>query len=98
LDVNSNFQPNYQKKYNISLVPKYKLLNKILWKTGVKRFLSKIKNGKTKLFFKDMMFYKKKNMIITYEERKFLKNYFRDDITKLSRLINYNLSRWLDKN
>jgi len=86
LDVYPFFEIVFHKRYNISLIPKYKLLNRLLWKIGAQNFFARINNE---------LFNKKRNVSLSNKERDFLRLYYKKDIMKLSDLINRDLSEWL---
>ena len=96
LGVDQNFIPK-TKVHNISGLPKIKIINKLI--ENPPRALSLL----YKLFPEDLKIslgnaIHKRNLkkpIMKEETRKYLINYYKDDIVKLQKLINRDLSAWL---
>lgn len=98
LEVDSNFIPgNLKEKFNVSGIPKNKLLhnflhNKNTLKSIVKLFipLSYRRKIRKSLELKNI-----KKVPMKFEDRNYLKEFYRDDIRKLEKLIDRDLSHWL---
>lgn len=86
---------NVNKKYNVSRLPKYPKLNKILKRTYINNLVSKILPVTFKTYIKRFL-YKKNIRPLSLEEKKFLIKYFYRDIKMLENLIQRDLSIWYD--
>lgn len=105
LNVNSSVVINDTDMFNISGKPKSKFLQKLLVKDGIlKSYVKKIlkpffsKGIKVKLYnLQDRLINKNiKKEPMNKDTREKLKETFKDDIEKLSQLINRDLSHWLN--
>ena len=103
LGVDSEYQPKIDVKYNISGIPKIKLLNKMLYgsnifkkmsKPIVDRFINEEKRKEMILKIKAKNLKTKPKMPL--ETHKYLKELYYQDILKLEKLVNRDLSRWLE--
>ncbi|WKZ15035.1 MAG: sulfotransferase [Candidatus Jettenia caeni] len=108
LEIDTSFIPDVEVKFNISGIPKNKVVNKLLatpekakllinfMKLTIKPFVSKEIIFKISKLVEDL---KMKNMLekpqIKQETYENLKNLYREDILKLQELINKDLSHWL---
>lgn len=96
LDVDSNFLPDISKKYNIGAVPKYLKFNKMVREIylEIRSFVpQRILNILREIYAN--VFWERNYKTISNEERKILLEFFRDDIEKLSNLIEKDLTIWL---
>ena len=93
LGVNKSSQISYSKSYNktgIAIRPKTRLLRKVL--TTQKRvnfFLKCYKNNLVPYFLVE-----KKDQLIQEREKKRLKRFYKDDLQKLEKLIQKDLTHW----
>lgn len=95
LDVDPEFAIDMEQKYNEAGVPRFGKLNYILTQTGLYTLSKKIVPSGLKQKVKDI-FYSKKNIPkITPSEKKWLLDYYRNDILQLQQLIGRDLSAWL---
>ncbi len=101
LETDSSFKLDMSVKFNVSGVPKNKLLNNILVKPNIfktvtkflsKSFLANERMGKIKEFLRSQNLEKPE---IKSETRKYLYSIYREDILKLQNMINRDLSHWL---
>jgi hypothetical protein len=96
LDVDSNFLPDISKKYNSGAVPKYLKFNKMVREiySEIRSFIpQRILNILREIYAN--VFWERNYKTISNEERKILLEFFRDDIEKLSNLIEKDLTIWL---
>ncbi len=92
----SNFLVDYSKIMNKSYIPRFSSFNKILknFKKKIQTFMTiktppQLKN----IYYK--IFMEKNRPIISYYERKYLLDFFKNDIKKTANLIKKDLSHWL---
>ncbi|MFI5171741.1 MAG: sulfotransferase domain-containing protein [Chitinophagales bacterium] len=96
IGVDSSFVPDISKKYNEVFTPRYKNVTWFLNKTGIRPLMKKlsprfIKNLFVKLFYKQ----KGEKNEIPQQAKEFLIGQFKEDVKKLSQLLNKDLSYWL---
>ncbi|NNV08014.1 sulfotransferase [Geobacillus sp. C56-T2] len=98
LDVDTNFKPKIEEKYNVSGIPKNKLIHNLIHKENIIKDLFK------KIVVNQEIRRKLKNQIMNrnltkpeldYSIRQKLIEEFREDILQLQDLINRDLSAWL---
>jgi len=97
LNVDKNYLPSLGQRYNVSAVPKYPKFNQIVKKVYIrlKNFIPKKIQISLKKKYREISFKKKKGLL-SRKEKQFLLEYFKDDIEKLSKLIDKDLSIWLN--
>jgi len=98
LGVDSSFVPNMTEKFNVSMVPKYKLIDAIL--RDKNPVISNIKKIVPDNFFKKThktlnKWNSTRPRSVSPELRKDLLKYYKQDILQLQDLINRDLSGWL---
>jgi len=84
-------------KHNAAFVPRNPLLNQIMVKSGVKNLVSNIVGDKTKDKMKSVFFDKDNIGEINEEDKNYLREIYREDILKTSKLIDKNLDFWLEE-
>lgn len=96
LNVDKNYLPNLGQKYNVSAIPKYPKFNQIVKKVYIqlKSLIPKKISNNLKKKYKNVFFEKKKKPL-SRKEKQILLEYFKDNIEKLSKIINKDLSIWL---
>ncbi|MCF8308550.1 MAG: sulfotransferase domain-containing protein [Bacteroidales bacterium] len=87
--------PNAYEIYNKARIPRFKLFNKFITESGIKKLLKKQLPGRVQEKLKDRLFSEGEELDVTKEDIVFLKTIYREDIEKTSRLINRDLSAWL---
>ena len=94
-----NFQVDTKKKYNVGVSQwNQSLLKRFLFlKIYLKIFLKNILIKEQRFYFGKLInsLFKTKNQHIRKETKDYLIDYFRNDINKLAKLINKDLSLWL---
>jgi hypothetical protein len=98
LDIDESFNFNTENSYNKTYKPKYKFITKLLYSNNKIKYIFK-KIIPKKQSFKILMFIQRINIINKYVINKKQKNelvrYYKEDIKKLSNLLNIDLSNWL---
>ena len=87
--------PNAYERYNQASVPRFKLFNKLITESGIKKLLKRQLPEKVQEKLKDQLFSQGEKVDVTKEDIEFLKTIYRDDIEKTSGLIKRDLSAWL---
>jgi hypothetical protein len=98
LDVNPNFQPNISRQFNVSGLPKNKLIHKVIAEQNfLKSTIKSILPSRFRFNLKEL--YYERNLskpTISEETRLELIEIFREDILKTQDLIGRDLSAWLN--
>lgn len=89
------FTFNTQEKYNEAGMPRFSKLNYFINQFGVVSFVKKLVPREWRQSFKKAMYTEESIPKMTKEERKFLIDYYREDILKLEKLLQKDLSGWL---
>lgn len=82
-------------KHNAASIPKYKKINHFFVKTGIKNASGKILGEVRKEKIKKLVFDDKKIPKINEEDKAFLLELYKEDILKTQKIINKDLSAWL---
>ena len=94
-----NLQVDTKKKYNVGASQwNHRLLKGFfVSENSLKNFFRKYANERIKIFLWKVinLFFKTKNQYLRKETKDYLIDYFREDINKLAKLINKDLSLWL---
>jgi len=93
LAINPQYYTILDKK-NAAETPKFPITNKLLTDIGIKKVILDAINNKTKEKLKSYLFSKKKNQL-SQTDKTFLLSFFKEDIQKTSKLIDIDLSHWL---
>lgn len=83
-------------KHNAAFVPKNPKINRLITKSGVKNFVSDIVSDNIKDKMKSMIYSKDDIPELSDADKEYLKEIYKEDILKTSKLINMDLSHWLD--
>jgi hypothetical protein len=94
--VNAQTDIDFSKKYNVSFMPKNKIIRKLITMKRTKDLLKSVLPKSVMSKFKKTFYSDKDLPKIKPEERKFLQDIFRDDVMKLSQLIKRDLSYWVN--
>lgn len=96
LGVDPNVDIDYSQKFNPSFIPKNKLIGKLNTQKKIKDWLKGVLPKSVKSKFKKTFYTDKDLPRITPAERKFLADIFRNDVMKLGKVLNRDLSKWVD--
>ena len=96
LGVDPNVDIDYSQKFNPSFIPKNKLIGKLNTQKKIKDWLKGVLPKSVKSKFKKTFYTDKDLPKITPAERKFLADIFRNDVMKLGKVLNRDLSKWVD--
>ncbi len=98
LGVDPEFKPNnLNVSYNVSGIIKSKMIDNILKRKSIFKSIFKplIPHHLQGNFFHKVVGLNLKKLTMLPEDRKYLIDFYKDDIEKLSKLINRNLEHWL---
>lgn len=96
LGVEADVDIDFSQKFNPSFIPKNKLIGKLNTQKKVKDWLKGVLPKSVKSKFKKTFYTDKDLPRITAEEKRFLAGIFRDDVMKLGKLLNRDLSKWVE--
>ncbi len=96
LGVDPDVDIDYTQKFNPSFIPKNKLIGKLNTQKKIKDWLKGVLPKSVKSKFKKTFYTDKDLPRITPAERKFLAEVFREDVMKLGKLLNRDLTKWVD--
>ncbi|MEZ5007881.1 MAG: sulfotransferase [Chitinophagales bacterium] len=97
LGVNEDFQVDTSEKLNTAGVPKFAKLNYYINQLGAVSWAKRNFPRSWREPFKRMMYSSKEEVIpeMSPTEKQYLINYYKEDILKLSKLVDKDLSHWL---
>jgi hypothetical protein len=95
LDVSTEAPIDFSQKFNPSFIPKNKIIGKLNTQKRVKDWLKGVLPKSVKSKFKKTFYTDKDLPKIKPEERKFLAEIFKDDVSRLGHLLNKDLSGWV---
>lgn len=96
LGVDPQFSPDISHKHLQTSLPRFKWISFMLKKCGVWSPLKSMVPGDFVPFVKKCVFRNKQRVEVDPVDRVQLSNYYREDIIRLSRLINRDLHAWLE--
>jgi len=98
LQVDENFLPDTSEKLNVAGVARFRKLNHWINQVGLISWAKRRLPRSWRSPFKRWMYSTNQSDIrdMTAEEREFLVNYYREDVQKLSKLLDRDLSHWLE--
>jgi hypothetical protein len=94
LEVDDSVYINTERKYNIVSVPRFQRINNFFTKSGIRNFFSNLLSDKMKQNIRRFWFGNKSIVKLNNQARELLLPYFEDDIKKLERIIDRDLSGW----
>ena len=95
LGVNNDFQPDVKKRYNTYAMPKNSIIRFIYSFVSFRKFLTNIVPKSIVKRIRNLLFKSDKKPTPSNDIRNFLASYFKDDVEKLSVLLNKNFSKWI---
>jgi hypothetical protein len=98
LEISPDFRPNLKQEFNSGVLPRNSIVSKIITNNYLRiRIRQAITNKSIKNIVKKILFKKPTEEKIAEETNNNLLEYFSNDIHKLSKLIQMDLSKWLKK-
>lgn len=96
LEIDTHFYPEQDLKVNEAGLPRFKYFNYFIAQTGfLRKWARNILGESAKKIVSKMMYSKDNVPKISNEEKVYLQQYYREDIEKLSVLLDKNLENWL---
>jgi hypothetical protein len=95
LGVDPGFSPNVRRRHNEGLLPKAPVLHRISQMTGLSDLASRFTPKSARPFLRRILFHTGPNPRISVEDRALLVEHFREDVERLSNLVERDLSHWL---
>lgn len=95
LGVDPNFSPDLSKHYNQAQVPRFLAIGRFLKQRGIWQRMAKLSPSGVRPFLKKLAIRSRGSMVMSPSDGAFLRNYYREDIQKLARLLNRDFSDWL---
>ncbi len=96
LGVDSAFEPDVRHRHNQPQVPKLVTATYLLKKWGAWRYLRKLGPQRLSPRLRSVVLRSRASLRIEPAERALLADYYRNEVTQLSSLLNRDLSTWLD--
>lgn len=98
LEVDPAFQVNTKERANVSAEPRLIHLNHLLYKTRLHQFLSEITPDLIKPYLMGLYFSDNNNKLrMSNEFKKYAMGFYREDLKRLSELIELDISDWMVK-
>jgi hypothetical protein len=95
LGIDPDFKPDLACRRNAALLPKAPLLHRIGHMTGVANLANKITPDRVRPYLRRLLYQTGPEPRLSVEDRALLVEYFREDIEKLSKLVEKDLGEWL---
>ena len=97
LGVDKNFKVDASAQLNTASIPRFKRLNYYVNQVGIISWAKRKLPQSWRQPFKNMMYAASENEIprMSEAQRDYLVNYYKEDILKLSKLVNKDLNHWL---
>ncbi len=95
LQINPDFEIDMSRRYNEAGMPRFGKMNYWLTQIGVYGLVKRIFSSGLKEKLKSLIYTKENIPTITPAEKKYLRDYYREDVQQLASLINRDLSGWL---
>jgi len=95
LEVDPNFHPDVARRHNEQLLPKAPLLHRVSQMTGLSDLANRHTPKSARPFLRRFLFHTGPHPRVSPEDRALLVEHFREDIERLSSLVETDLSHWL---
>jgi hypothetical protein len=95
LGVDPGFRPDVSRRYNESMRPRLPLLHRAVHSTGLWKAASRFVPHSGKSALRGLFFSHDRGPDVSAEDREILRDYFSDDVARLERLLEADLSHWL---
>jgi hypothetical protein len=95
LGVDSGFKPDLSKRHNEPRVPRFIYLNRFFNKRSALNGFATLCPSALKPLLRKLWVQPRDRIAVSPSDREFLLSYYRDDIGKLARLLNRDLTAWL---
>ncbi len=95
LGVDADFRPDTSRRHHAMEIPKAIGLSQRLRRNGIWRAMRDCTPAAARPFVKKMVYRSRGSMKMSVEDRRFLVQYYRDDVKRLEHVIERDLSAWL---
>jgi hypothetical protein len=95
LNIDSRFTPDMSEKQLEPKIPRAFVVTHFLKRCGVWQHFKKLSPPMFQSRLRTIVFKKRRSLVMDARDRDYLLAYYRDDIRKLSNLLDRDLSRWL---
>jgi hypothetical protein len=95
LDVDSTFRPDTSRKSRERKSPRFALANYAVKQFDIAHRFTQLIPSWTRPVIRKLLFQRGRTLTMDLADRKYLIDYYREDITKLASLLNRDLSAWL---
>jgi Sulfotransferase family len=95
LEVDTEFVPDMTRRYRQMQIPKVLGVSQALRRSGIWRAMRNCTPPALRPFLKKRVYHARGSLTIPAEDRRFLVQYYRDDVRRLERVIERDLSAWM---
>ena len=95
LEVECDFHPDVSRRYNEHMLPRAPLLHRAIHTTSLSEIAHRVIPAKARPLLRRVFFHTGPAPSLTPADHAILADYFRNDVTELSRLLQRDLSHWL---
>jgi hypothetical protein len=95
LGVDSTFRPDLSRKRLVRRAPRFPALNQALKRADIVHDVSRVVPEWLRSPVRSLLFRRGRNLTLEASDRRFLVDYYRDDIQRLSTLLGRDLRAWL---
>ena len=95
LQIDTSFMPNLDLTHNTFRKPKFTFIEKLYSNHSIRCLINKLIPSKFKNYINQMVFDKQDKPILSQDLRERLKSIFKNDVNKLSNMLNKDFSKWI---
>ena len=95
LQIDTSFMPNLDLTHNTFRKPKFTFIEKLYSNHSIRCIINKLISSKFKNYINQMVFDKEDKPILSQDLRVRLKSIFKNDVNKLSDMLNKDFSKWI---
>ena len=95
LQIDTSFMPNLDLTHNTFRKPKFTFIEKLYSNHSIRCIINKLISSKFKNYINQIVFDKEDKPILSQDLRVRLKSIFKNDVNKLSDMLNKDFSKWI---
>jgi len=95
LQIDTSFMPNLDLNHNTFRKPKFTFIEKLYSNHSIRCIINKLISSKFKNYINQIVFDKEDKPILSHDLRVRLKSIFKNDVNKLSDMLNKDFSKWI---
>ena len=95
LQIDTSFMPNLDLTHNTFRKPKFTFIEKLYSNHSIRCIINKLISSKFKNYINQILFDKEDKPILSQDLRVRLKSIFKNDVNKLSDMLNKDFSKWI---